>query len=286
MLTRRHLFPLLPLLGLPPALQASPHRLKGLARAFQQLEQTHGGRLGVAVLDTGTGEHIGHRETERFPMCSTFKLLLASAILARVDAHQEQLDRILAIPAAPLLATSPLTEPHAGGTMSLLDLCAAVVIRSDNTAANLLLDLIGGPPGLTQFARSLGDSVTRLDRIELALNEALAGDPRDTTSPAAMVQNLKTLLLGTALSEASRTRLREWMEGCQTGLDRLRSHLPAGWRAADKTGANGQHTSNDVAVLWPPDRPPLIVAAYLTQSPGPESRRAALLAQIGRLVST
>jgi beta-lactamase class A len=167
--------------------------------------------------------------------------------------------------------------------MSITALCQAVVTRSDNTAANLLLDIIGGPPGITAFARSIADSITRLDRTELALNEARAGDPRDTTSPMAMAANLKSVLLGSALSVASREQLTRWMVACETGLDRLRAGLPAGWRAADKTGTNGSHTSNDIAVFWPPNRPPLIVTAYLTQCPGPESKRTALLAQIGRL---
>lgn len=128
------------------------------------------------------------------------------------------------------------------------------------------------------------DPVTRLDRTELTLNEALAGDPRDTTSPAAMTADLHAVLMGSTLSAPSRERLTAWMVACETGLDRLRADLPAGWRAADKTGTNGTHTSNDIAVLWPPNRPPLIVAAYITQCPGPESKRAHMLAQIGRLI--
>jgi beta-lactamase class A len=164
-------------------------------------------------------------------------------------------------------------------------LCEAVQIQSDNTAANALLESIVGPPAITKFSRSIGDDVTRLDRTELALNEALAGDPRDTTSPLAMVGNLQALLLGNPLSPASRTQLTLWMERSVTGLDRLRANLPPGWVAADKTGANGEHTSNDIAVLWPPHEPPVIVAAYITQCRGPEAKRAVLLAQIGRLVA-
>jgi len=158
-------------------------------------------------------------------------------------------------------------------------------MHSDNTAANLLLGTVGGPAGVTAFARSLNDPVTRLDRTELALNESRAGDPRDTTSPAAMVQDLHSLLLGGALLPGSRRLLLRWMQDCDTGLDCLRAKLPAGWRAADKTGRNGEHTSNDIAVLWPPQGPPLVVAAYLTQCPGPEERRTAVLAEIGRRVA-
>jgi beta-lactamase class A len=256
-----------------------------LPSALARLEQSNGGRLGVAVLDTATSEQSGYRPDERFPMCSTFKFLLAAAVLQRVDRHKESLDRTLAVPAKPLLFNSPLTEPHAGATMNVAALCHAVLTQSDNTAANLLLETIGGPVGMTAFARSIGDALTRLDRIELALNESLAGDPRDTTTPTAMVNDLKTVLLGDVLSPSSRTQLTQWMEANRTGLNRLRANLPQDWRAADKTGNNGEHTSNDIAVLWPAGKPPVIVAAYITQCAGPESKRAAMLAEIGRLVS-
>jgi beta-lactamase class A len=266
---------------------ASGKRFSTLHAALARMEKTNGGRLGVSILDTATGERSGYRADERFPMCSTFKFLLAASLLQRADGHHETLDRAIAIPSKPLLSHSPLTEPHAGGTMTIAALCEAVVIQSDNTAANALLDTIGGPPAITRFCRSIGDKVTRLDRKELALNESLAGDPRDTTSPAAMAGNLQVLLFGNVLSDASRKQLTAWMEACATGLDRLRANLPAGWRAADKTGSNGVHTCNDNAVFWPPGgKPPLIVAAYITQCPGPEEKRARMLAEVGRLVAS
>jgi beta-lactamase class A len=270
-------------LAMPGLLHAAPEPSSNLQAAFEQLEGTNGGRLGVSLWDTATNRRAGYRADERFPMCSTFKFLLAAAVLQRVDRRQQKLSRELAIPQKPLLSNSPLTEPHAGATMSIAELCHAILTRSDNTAANLLLETIGGPSGITQFARSIGDTVTRLDRTELALNESLAGDPRDTTSPAAMVHNLSAVLLGSLLSPASRHQLTRWMEANVTGLDRLRADLPTGWRAADKTGTNGEHTSNDIAVFWPPNRKPILVAAYITQCPGPETKRAAMLQQIGRL---
>ncbi|HEY6457618.1 MAG TPA: class A beta-lactamase [Steroidobacteraceae bacterium] len=262
----------------------SPQHFGARPAAFAQLEKTNGGRLGVAVIDIATGERSGYRAHERFPMCSTFKFLLVSAVLQRVDLHRETLDHRVAIPARPLLVHSPLTEPHAGDTMTVAALCHAVLTQSDNTAANALIETIGGPAGVTDFSRSIGDTVTRLDRMEVALNEAHAGDPRDTTSPMAMAVDLKKVLLGGVLSPASRTQLRVWMEANRTGLDRLRAKLPAGWRAADKTGSNGEHTSNDIAVIWPTDGPPVVVSAYITQCPGPEGKRAAMLAKIGDLV--
>jgi beta-lactamase class A len=249
------------------------------------LERTNDWRLGVAILDTSTGERSNYRADARFPMCSTFKFLLAAAILQRVDRQQATLDRVLPIPPSPLLSNSPLTEPYAGGSMTTGALCQAIITHSDNTAANLLLETIGGPSGVTRFARSIGDSVTRLDRTELSLNEALDGDPRDTTCPASMLSNLKAVLLGGVLSAGSRNELRRWMEASVTGLKCLRAGVPPDWRVAGKTGSNGSHTRNDIAVIWPPGRPPIIVAAYLTQCTGPESKRDALLAKIGKLVA-
>ncbi len=283
MLSRRE-FVAVATLSLPGVLRATPGRFGALPASISKLEKTNGGRLGVAVLDTATGERASYRADERFPMCSTFKFLLASAVLQRADLHQETLDRSVAIPPKPLLSTSPLTEEHAGGTMTVAALCHAVLTRSDNTAANILLTSIGGPAGITRFSRSIGDTVTRLDRMELALNESLAGDPRDTTSPTAMVGNLNTLLLGNLLARDSRKQLTAWMEANVTGLDRLRAKLPADWRVADKTGSNGEHTTNDIAVFWPVGKPPVIVAAYITQCAGPESKRNGMLAEIGRLV--
>jgi beta-lactamase class A len=283
MLDRRS-FLVLTALGVSGYLHATSKSMNAFPAALKQLEQNNGGRLGVAVLDTATGERSGYRADERFPMCSTFKFLLVAAVLQRVDRHQEKLDHVIAIPSKPLIGNSPLTEPHAGGSMTVAALCEAALIRSDNTAANLLLATIGGPAALTSFCRSIADDVTRLDRTEPSLNQALPGDPRDTTSPSAMVNDLNHILLGNVLSPPSRQQLTAWMEANQTGLDKLRATLPAGWRAADKTGNNGENTMNDIAVIWPAGKKPIIVAAYITQCDGPDSRRVALLKQVGKLV--
>lgn len=276
-----------PALALPRSLRAeAPEpRFQQLPAAFATLEKENGGRLGVFVLDTGSGETAGRRADERFAMCSTFKMLLAASVLSRADAGKENPDRTIAIPANGFLGNSPITKEHAGGSMTMRDLCQAAVTRSDNTAANLLLDTIGGPPGITQFARSLGDTVTRLDRIETSLNDATPGDPRDTTSPAAMVSDWQKLLLGSFLSASSRKQLTDWLIATTTGTKRLRAGFPSDWAAGDKTGTNGENTSNDVAIVWPENQPPVIVAAYLTECPGPESKREAVLAEVGRLVA-
>jgi beta-lactamase class A len=271
-------------LGIPGLTRAAYRGAEDFRGRIEQLEKINGGRIGATLLDTATGSSASHRQHERFPMCSTFKFLLAAAVLQRVDHHEERLERSVAVPAKPLLSHSPLTEPHAGATMSIEALCHAVVTQSDNTAANLLLGTCGGPAGITAFSRSIGDGDTRLDRTELALNEALANDPRDTTTPAAMASDLKVVLLDSVLSSASKNQLTAWMQASATGLDRLRANLPSGWRAADKTGSNDQHTSNDIAIFWPPARAPVIVTAYITQCLGPETKRAEILRQIGQLV--
>ena len=271
----------------PQLLHAESKRVfTALPAALAQLEKTNGGRLGVSVLDTGSGERFGHRGGERFAMCSTFKMLLAAAVLQKVDTGREHLDRNLAIPAKPLVNYSPLTEEHAGGQMTVSALCYAILTRSDNTAANVLLGTIGGPAGITRFARTLGDNVTRLDRTETSLNDATPGDPRDTTSPDAMLGNMRKLLLGNVLAPASRDQLTQWMIENKTGDARLGAGLLSGWRAGDKTGSNGETTTNDIAILWPPQRPPVLVTAYLTACTGPETKRGAVLAEVGRLVVT
>jgi beta-lactamase class A len=234
-------------------------------QALRDIEAASGARLGVSALDTGSGRRIAHRGDERFPMCSTFKFLAAALVLHRVDADLESLDRAVDIDAARLVTYSPATQRHAGGRMTMGQLCEAAVTLSDTTAANLMLASVGGPQALTRHARALGDRTTRLDRIETDLNEARPGDPRDTTSPAAMLGLMQKLLIGRALAPASRERLRDWLLANTTGATSLKAGLPTHWRIGDKTGAGGYGTRNDIAIVWPgPGRAPLLVAAYLT----------------------
>jgi beta-lactamase class A len=239
--------------------------------------------LGVALIDTATGQQAGHRMAARFPMCSTFKVLAASAILKRVDEGKEKLERRVVYQKSDLVTYSPTTEKHVGGGMTLAEICEAAITLSDNTAGNLMLANIGGPAGLTAFARSIGDPVTRLDRIETELNEATPGDPRDTTTPEAMAKNLRALMLGNVLSAGSRHQLTAWLVGNKTGDARLRAGLP-GWRIGDKTGSGEHGTANDVAVLWPPGRAPMVVTVYLTNTSASAERRNAAIAEVGRAI--
>lgn len=257
---------------------------EALPAALARIERESGGRLGVAVLDTGSGLRAGHRVGERFPMCSTFKLLLAAAVLARADWGQESLDRRVPIPREALIAYSPVTETRVGRDMSLAELCAAATEISDNAAANLILRTLGGPAGLTAWLRSIGDTVTRLDRFEPELNVVPPGDESDTTTPTAMLADMQGLALGTLLSAPSRAQLLGWMLDCRTNDRRLKAGLPAGWRIGSKTGTYGP-TSNDVGILWPPGRPPVLVAAFLTDAATSPERRDASLAAVGRAVA-
>jgi beta-lactamase class A len=256
-----------------------------LADAFRKIEVGTGGRLGVAVLDTQTGARAGHRGDERFPMCSTFKMLAAAAVLARVDQGKENLDRRIRVEAGDIIPNSPATKERVGGTMSLAELCEATVTLSDNASANLILATFGGAAGLTAYIRSLGDTVTRLDRIEPELNEARPDDPRDTTSPVAMAANIQALVLGTALSEASRKQLTAWLVGNKTGDTRLRAGVPKDWRVGDKTGTCNTGTANDVGLAWPPGRRPVIISVYLTGASVGADRQNAAIAAVARAVA-
>jgi beta-lactamase class A len=272
------------LLGLAPA-AARAGEGDGTER-IAALEARSGGRLGVAVLDTGTGARVGRRETERFPLCSTFKVLAAALVLARVERGEERLERRVVFTERDLVTYSPATKDRVGPPgMSVGELCEAAMTLSDNTAGNLLLASFGGPAALTAFARTLGDEATRLDRIETELNEAAPGDPRDTTTPAAMAENLRRLLFGEVLSPASRERLAAWLIANKTGDTRLRAGVPKDWRVGDKTGAGGNGATNDVAVLWPPKRAPILVAAYLAEPRVAVEERYAIIAEVGRLVA-
>jgi beta-lactamase class A len=254
---------------------------------FADLEARHGGRLGVVAVNTGNGAHLAHRPNERFPMCSTFKVLLAGAVLSRVDAGAEHLDRHVSYAKLDLLDYAPIAKAHvSAGFMTVRALCEAAIEYSDNTAANLLLSAIGGPERVTMYARSLGDSRTRLDRNEPSLNSAIPGDERDTTTPAAMVADVQKMLTGGVLSAASNRELEGWLMRCTTGVDAIRAGIPANWRAGDKTGSGAHATTNDVAVLYPPGRPPIFVAAYYTGSSASRDARYGVLAEVGRIVSS
>lgn len=278
------------LAGIPLAAHAGA---TGTAAAkLAQIERSTGGRLGVFAIDTGSTKQVLYRQNERFPMCSTFKFLLVADVLARVDRGQEELKRRIWYGKSDVLDYAPETKLHVRDGMTVRDLCEAAIELSDNTAANLLLKSVRGPHAVTAFARSLGDRVTRLDRTEPSLNTAIPGDPRDTTTPAAMGADMARILVGTgALSAVSRGALQSWLSECKTGTALLRAGLPSSWQVGDKTGLGGPHntfgdssTRNDIAIAWPPGESPIIVTAYLTGAKVKAADRDAAIASVGRIV--
>lgn len=236
------------------------------ATSFDALERAAGGRLGVCAIDTANGRRAQHRADERFPFCSTLKAMLAAAVLARSVERPALLQQRVTYRQDDLVRYSPVTERHVGTGMTVAGLCAAAVQYSDNSAANLLLKLIGGPSAVTAYARAIGDDTFRLDRWETELNTALPGDLRDTTTPAAMAASLRVLALGEALPAAQRAQWIEWLRGNKVGDKRIRAGVPAGWRVGDKTGTGDYGTTNDVGVVWPPSRAPIVLAVYYTQT--------------------
>ena len=255
-------------------------------KAIAAAERSAGGRLGVAVMDTGSGARFAWRGDERFAFCSTFKFLLSAAVLDRVDRGQERLDRKIPVAASDIVSNSPVSEQFVGADgMSVAAMCEAAMTRSDNAAANLLLATLGGPAGLTRYLRDLGDSEFRLDHFETALNDVKPGEVHDTTTPRAMLGDMDRILLGSALSKSSRERITGWLTANRTGDRRLRAGVPRDWRVGDKTGTWDAGTSNDLAIFWPPGRKPILAVAFLMSPGAPGERREAALAAVGRAIA-
>ena len=264
--------------------EAVPERTN-LAAEFKNMEGRTGARLGVAAHDTGSGHRIEYRAHERFAMGSTFTLLAAAAVLARVDRNEDHLDRVITYERADLVTHSPVTGTHVDQGMTLQAICGAALTKSDNTAGNLMLEAIGGPKGLTGFARGLGDATFRLDRTEPALNEARPRDMRDTLTPAHILADLEKTVVGTALSISARDQLIEWMLASGTSDERLRAGLPQDWSFGDKTGSSDSGMANDIAVIWPPGRRPILLAVYLHDRKGTPDSRNAIHRKVANLIA-
>lgn len=247
------------------------------------LEKTSGARLGVWALDTGNRRIIRHRADERFPLCSTFKVMLVAAILKRHTKDASLLEKRIRYTRQNLVTYSPITEKHLDNGLTVSELCAAALQYSDNTAGNLLMRLLNGPSAVTAFARSIGNDPFQLDRWETRLNSALPGDRRDTATPASMGRSLRKLSLGDVLALPASQQLNAWMRGNTTGDKRIRAAVPATWQVGDKTGSGDYGTANDIAVLWPPDRSPIILAIYSTHSQADSKWNDATIAQVAHL---
>ncbi|KAA0020075.1 class A beta-lactamase [Antrihabitans cavernicola] len=232
------------------------------------LEQQYNARVGVAVDRPSDGAEYRHRGDETFAHCSTFKVYAASALLRLVAAGSASLDTTVVIDAAAVVANSPVTAKAAGSPMSMGDLCLAALTQSDNTAGNYLLHAIGGPPAITAFARSVGDTTTRGDRFETDLNTAIPGDLRDTSTPAGLAAGFGATILGDGLQPDGRAQLQDWMRRSLTSAARIRAGLPQGWTSADKTGSGDYATVNDAGVVWDPAGKPVVVAILTTTRSG------------------
>lgn len=253
------------------------------------LQQRVGGRIGVFALHTGSRAQFAFQAEQRFAMCSTFKLLLAAAVLAKVEAGRLDLNQRIRFGPRDLVAHAPVTGALLEGgsvsaSLSVADLCAAIMLESDNPAANLLLPLVGGPAGLTRFLRELGDSVTRLDRVEPVLNSNLPDDPRDTSTPASFVGLMDSLLASDFLAGELRQQLLIWMNASQTGLERLRAGAPLDWPAGDKTGSGANGAVNDVAIFFPPKQAPILMVVFMSGSDKSLSELNAVHAELAGLV--
>ncbi len=258
------------------------------------LEKKVGGRLGVAFLNTGNGSIVGHRLHERFGMCSTFKLALAAEVLRKIDQGTLKSDQWVTYGKADILSHAPVAKEHlARGGMTVLAMAEAIQTTSDNTAANALLKLIGGPAAFTQLLRAGGDNVTRVDRMEPEMNRVGPGEVRDTTTPHAAALTAQRQLVGGWLKPESNRLLISWMEATETGTKRLRAGFPPGWRAGDKTGtgmSKGMADKyNDLAIVWPPGKPPILITAYYetpTNHGGKiRDEDQAVLAEVGRIAT-
>lgn len=254
-----------------------------LITAVIEVERQLGARLGMQALDTESGQTWSYHGDQRFPMCSTFKVIASAAFLAKVDRGEDSLSRKVFISESDLVSYSPMTETRIGDAgMSMDEICEAALTLSDNTAGNTILESIGGPSGVTQFAREIGDKMFRLDRWETELNEAAVGDSRDTTSPAAMTESLQKILFGDVLSQASKNQLQSWLMNNKTGDAKLRAGLPSAWTVGDKTGGGNNGTMADVAFVLVPNRKPLIVSVYMTETTASFENRNAGIADIAR----
>lgn len=254
-------------------------------RQLKALERDFDGRLGVFALNTANGRQINWRSNERFPVCSTFKVLAAAAILTKSVKKTRLLEQYVKYERHELVTYSPVTEQHVGVGMTVADLCAAALQYSDNTAANLLMNILGGPEVVTAFARLIGDKTFRLDRWETALNTAIPNDLRDTTTPMAMGISLNHLLLGDILPQAQREQLKVWMLDNTTGATRIKAGIPLSWNIADKTGSGDFGTANDIAVVWPIQGKPVVISIYSTQYKQNAKSSSEVIAMAARIIA-
>lgn len=262
------------------ALETKPTSIQ---KQLAELEASYGGQIGVAAINTANNEHIQYRAEQRFPVQSTFKLMLAAAILKQSMTDNQLLQQKVKYNKEDLLSWSPITEKHLVDGMTIAELCAAAAEYSDNAAANLLVKKLGGPQAVTAYMRSIDNKAFRLDGWEPNLNSN-PHDVHDTSTPAATVNSLQKLVLGNALATSQREQLVSWMKGNTVGDKRIRAGVPKGWIVADKTGSGDYGIANDIGVIWPPKGAPIIVAIYFAKDKKDAPRQEEVIAAATRLL--
>ncbi|WUD70006.1 class A beta-lactamase [Nocardia sp. NBC_00508] len=271
-------------IGGPVSATPAPSAANDSDTRLAELERKFDARLGVYALATGTGVTVAYRADELFAFCSTFKGLAAAAVLQRNPLSH--LDTVVTYTEADLTKNASITPRHVATGMTIRQLCDAAVRYSDGTAGNLLLRDLGGPAELTAYARSLGDTVTRMDRIEPLITEAAPGDPRDTSSPRALGTDYHKIVLGDTLPDEKRAFLRDLLErnATRSGARRIRAGIPQGWTVADKTGTGDYGTVNDIAIVWPPGSAPLVIAIMSSKADRDAAYDEALIAEAAAYV--
>ncbi|TWI90438.1 beta-lactamase class A/beta-lactamase class A CARB-1 [Roseibium hamelinense] len=257
-----------------------------LENKLNELEQREDARIGLALIDTQTGTEFSFRGTERFALNSTFKAFACGALLSQAEAGGPNLSESRSIREDDLVSWSPVTKNRVGtDTITLRESCEATMVYSDNTAANIVLQALGGPAAFTAFMRDIGDRSTRLDRMEPDLNVVPAGTDQDTTTPEAAANSLKELITGELLAAPSKAQLIAWLSANTTAKHMLRPHLPEGWTIGDRSGASRDRKRSVIAVIYPPDQAPVFVAVYLhLEKPAGIAERDAIIAELGKSI--
>ncbi|MEK4741025.1 class A beta-lactamase BlaIII [Bacillus sp. FSL R9-9481] len=227
-------------------------------QSFAKLEKEYDAKLGIYALDTGTNQTVAYHSDDRFAFASTSKSLAVGALLRKNSL--EALDQKITYTHEDLSNYNPITEKHVDTGMTLKELADASVRYSDSTAHNLILKQLGGPSEFEKILREMGDTVTTSERFEPELNEVHPGETHDTSTPEAIAKTLQSFTLGTALPIEKRELLVDWMKRNTTGDNLIRAGVPKGWEVADKTGAGSYGTRNDIAIIWPPNKKPIVLA--------------------------
>lgn len=266
-----------------PTLQASQFdEGEILNLTFARLENDHQAKIGVYALDTESNKTVSYHADDRFAYCSTSKVLMVGAVL-----RQESLEGIkktVTYTQKDILSYAPITAKYVETGMTLEEICSAALRVSDNTAANLLLAHIGGIDGFKMSLRQIGDMVTEPSRNEPMLNEAVPGDWRDTSTPHQLAVDFQSYILGDVLTAEKKNILVSWMSGNKNTDTLIRAGMQTDWIVADKSGTGGYGTRNDVAIITPPGRKPIILAILTTHNDKNAKADDQLLAEIARII--